>query len=117
MQNFITQIKETQFPLNEKGELKQNSRNAFRADVITQIAQLLQESGLSIGITKDGVGIEFENTELGSLVAMVGITIKPIEYDLTSEVEEYNAKLELKAKAEQEKAETKAKKLAEKKKA
>jgi hypothetical protein len=114
MKNYLETIKNSVLPLNEKGELKQNVRNAFRSDFIEALFNALTELGLEAKITEDGIGIEIPNTELGSVAVVVSATVKDLSYSVDTENEAYLEKLEAKAEAERVKAELKARNLAEK---
>jgi hypothetical protein len=114
MKDYLETIKNATLPLNEKGELKQNVRNAFRSDFVQALFTALVGLGLEAKITEDGIGIEIPNTELGSVPVVVSATVKDLSYSVDLENEAYLDKLEAKAEAERVKAELKARNLAEK---
>jgi hypothetical protein len=114
MKDYLETIKNATLPLNEKGELKQNVRNAFRSDFVQALFTALVGLGLEVKITEDGIGIEIPNTELGSVPVVVSATVKDLSYSVDLENEAYLDKLEAKAEAERVKAELKARNLAEK---
>jgi hypothetical protein len=114
MKDYLETIKNATLPLNEKGELKQNVRNAFRSDFVQALFTALVGLGLEVKITEDGIGIEIPNTELGSVPVVVSATVKDLSYSVDLENEAYLDKLEAKAEAERVKAELKARNLTEK---
>lgn len=114
MKNFVELVKTKNLGLNEKGELKQNLRNDFRADTIEAIMELFEENGVECVRTGDGIGVELANEEIGSVIVMVDVTVKPHQFDLVGAVNEYERKLVEKAEKEAEKARIKAQNEAEK---
>lgn len=98
MKNLIENVKVKSLPLTEKGLIKQNDRNALRLDIVNGLATLLTNSGADILLTKEGIAIELPHNELGSVVAMVGVTVKGLDFDIVTANAEYlqaiNDKLE-----------------------
>lgn len=112
MKNFEKQVKSEVLALNEKGELKQNVRNKFKADLMKAFKEFLVENEFQAEMVSDGVAVEFSNDELGSVVVVFDGVVKSLAFDLVSEAEAFKEKVsekELKAKAL---AEAKAKKVA-----
>lgn len=115
MKNLITTIASTVYPINEKGELKQNARNDLKAQIMNGFAEYVAELGLEVNRVSDGVSLSFPNETEGRIVVVFDGVIKSLQYDLEGEAEAFTAKIaekEAKAKAL---AEAKAKKIAEKK--
>lgn len=114
MQKLFTEVKDRKFQLNEKGELKQNERNGFRAEFLANLSDFLTENGVPNLATKDGLAVEVENTEIGAVTVVVGVTVKTLEFDALTESEEFAKAVAEKARIAKEKAEAKAKKIAQK---
>ena len=114
MENYLEKVKNTDFALNEKKELKQNVRNAFRSDFMEALHQGLLELGLDAKMTEDGIGITIPNDEIGYIPVVVTATVKDLAYSVDDEHDAYLDKLEAKAEAEKAKAEAKAKAIAQK---
>lgn len=113
MKDFLNIAKTTVYATNEKGELKQNVRNAFKAEFITALRSALTEMGLETALVSDGIAVIIPNETEGALYVVVDGAVKSLAYDFNTEAEAYTEKVAEKAKAEQAKAEAKAKKLAE----
>lgn len=109
MKNFAEKVKNTEFAVNEKGQLKQNVRNEFKADVMAEVEKLFAEAGLTVFATENGLAVEFENVELGNLTVVFDGTVKGLEFDAVAEneafVEKQAEKVEKALKAEKLKAE------------
>lgn len=114
MKNYLETVKTTVFALNEKKELKQNVRNAFRSDFMEALKNGLVELGFDAKMTEDGIGITIPNDELGYIPVVVSATVKDLDYSVDDENDAYLEKLEAKAEAERVKAEAKAKAIAQK---
>lgn len=99
---------------NDKGQLKQNVRNAFRSDFVGVLCEALVALGLEAKLTEDGVGIEVPNDELGYVPVVVSVTVKDLAFSIDEANAEYEAKLQAKAIAEVAKAEAKAKAIEQK---
>jgi hypothetical protein len=108
---LFTKEIETKLPLNEKGEIKQNDRNALKTRLTSDLLAHLTEVGLDVALVKDGVAVQVANEELGSVPIVVSITMKPMTFDIVEEsrlhAEEVAEKEKVKAeKAEKAKAKT-----------
>ena len=114
MSNYLENVRIAKLEENEKGQLKQNVRNAFRADFIEELKNVLENAGFSVAITEDGVGIEIPNEELGSIPVVVSATVKDLAYDIAEAHEEYMEKQAEKVRKAEEAERLKAQKLAEK---
>jgi hypothetical protein len=114
MKNFAEIVKTANLELNEKRELKQNVRNEFKANTMKALKETLENVGLVVTETLEGLAVEFENEEIGSVVVIFDGTVKALDFDILTAEREFNAKqLEKVAKAEA-KAKAKADKIAEK---
>lgn len=114
MKNLIEVVNGMKLAENEKGQLKQNERNALRGDLIDALVEVFADFGITSVRIEDGVGIELPNAELGSIPVVIGATIKDLAFDVLEANEDFVSKQAEKVKAEQAKAEAKAKALAEK---
>lgn len=113
MKNFLQTANTTVFATNEKGELKQNVRNAFKADFMVALRSALTEMGLETELVSDGIAVVIPNETEGNLTVVVDGAVKSLGFDLATEAEAFAQKQIDKAKAEEAKAEAKAKKIAE----
>ena len=95
------------FELNEKGQMKQNVRNAFKAEVMADLLKMFQDAGLEVYAVADGVAVNFANDELGAVAVVFDGVVKGLEYDAQDEAENHENALKEKAekalKAEQAK--------------
>lgn len=114
MKDLVQEIKTRKFETNEKGELKQNVRNAYRAELTQAFGDFLNEHGLENKLTLKGIGFEFQNDELGSVPFELSVTIKTSDYVLDEEHEAYLEKIAEREAKEKAKAEAKAKRNAKK---
>lgn len=110
MKNFELEIKNKVLATNEKGELKQNVRNEFKHDLTFAFKDFLKQNGFDVRMVSDGVAIQFENDELGSVCVVFDGTVKPRQYDIETEHQVWlDACAEKVIKAEKLKAEKEAK--------
>lgn len=110
MEKFMTEVFAKSFELNANKELKQNDRNAFRASVMSDMAENFKVLGLEAVEVAEGIAVEYPNEDLGSLVVIWTPTVKPRDYDLETSVQDFeNEKLAKIEKAEKAKAEKEAK--------
>jgi len=110
MENFLAFIasiaKRVLRTNSSQSALHQTDRNVLRADTLTALAELFKLIGVPSLEVKDGIAIELPNDELGSVVAVLSLTIKDLDFDIVTEHEDF-------VKDKAEKAEAKAKKEAE----
>ena len=102
------------FELNEKGQLKQNVRNGFKAEVMAEVMKMFQDAGMEVYAVADGMAVNFANDELGALAVVFDGVVKGLEYDAEYEAEAYNAVLAEKAEKAVKAEAEKARKIAEK---
>lgn len=114
MKQFAEKVRNTDFELNEKKELKQNVRNEFKADVMQALKETLENAGVNVVETKDGLAVEFENVEIGSVVVVFDGTVKGQDFDILTAEKEFKAKQAEKIEKALEKERLKAQKIAEK---
>lgn len=114
MKNYLEVVKVAELAENDKGQLKQNVRNEFRADFMEALAEALNGLGLDAKLTVDGIGLEIPNENLGAIPVVISATVKDLAYSVDDANAEYLEKVQAKAEALKAKAEAKAKALAEK---
>lgn len=114
MKQFMENVKVADFGVNENGDLKQNVRNAFKADVMQALKDLLAEAGVQVSQVKEGLAVEFENDELGSVVVVFDGVVKGKDFDVLDAVEDFENHLKEKAEKALKAEALKAQKLAEK---
>lgn len=93
MKNFENKMKTAVLELNEKNELKQNVRNQFKAELLDAFKDFLKANGFDVEMVSDGVAVQFQNDEIGSVCAVADFTIKSRDYDIVSENEAYCQKV------------------------
>ena len=114
MKQFMENVKVADLAVNENGDLKQNVRNAFKADVMKALKELLADAGVQVSQVKEGLAVEFENDELGSVVVVFDGVVKGREYDVLDAVEDFENHLKEKAEKALKAEALKAQKIAEK---
>lgn len=114
MKQFAENVKNANLELNEKNELKQNVRNEFKADVMQALKETLENAGVNVVETKEGLAVEFENVEIGSVVVVFDGTVKARDFDILTAEKEFRAKQAEKVEKALEKERLKAQKIAEK---
>lgn len=114
MKQFAEKVRNTDFELNEKKELKKNVRNEFKADVMQALKETLENAGVNVVETKDGLAVEFENVEIGSVTVVFDGTVKGQDFDILTAEKEFKAKQAEKIEKALEKERLKAQKIAEK---
>lgn len=113
MKQFAENAKVAVLELNEKGQLKQNVRNAFKANLMKAFTDFMVENGFDAMAVAGGVAVRFANDEDGNVTVVFDGTVKGFEYDVDFENAEYLKEVSEKvAKAEKANAD-KAKKIAE----
>lgn len=109
MKNFAEKTMKTVFETNEKGEMKQNVRNAFKADVMKAFAEFMAENGMDVLQVDGGVAVKFQNETEGCVTVVFDGTVKGFTFDADFENAEFVAKQAekaekaMKAQAEKEK--------------
>ena len=114
MENFVAKVYTAKFDTNEKGQLKQNVRNAFKADAMKAVKEMFVNAGLDVLETEDGLAVNFQNEDLGALTVVFDGTVKGLEFDAVAENEAFLEKQAEKAEKALKAEKLKAEKLAEK---
>ena len=114
MEKFAEKVMNQVFELNEKGELKQNVRNEFKAEVMAEVFKMFQDAGLQVFQTVKGVAVEFQNVELGNVTVVFDGVVKARDFDALTAENEFNEKQVEKAEKLAAKERLKAEKVAEK---
>lgn len=112
MKNFAETVYTTVYETNEKGELKQNVRNQFKADLMSAFKDFLKEQGFDAETVSDGVAVSFANETEGSICVVFDGTVKSLSYDLDSEMKAHAEKVAEKAEKAEKAAKAKAEKIA-----
>ena len=87
MKDFITNLLTRKLRIaSNKVDIHQTDRNQLKADFMKGIADLLSTVA-DVKIVADGIGVEFENEDFGSIVFVVNAVVKGTDFDLTSEAE------------------------------
>lgn len=113
MKDFLAKVLTAVFPTNEKGEIKQTERNAFKREFMSALRSALTDLGLETHITSEGIIVVIPNKEEGAILVALDGAVKSKEYDLHTAIIAFEEKVAETARKEKEKAEAKAKKIAE----
>jgi hypothetical protein len=81
LKQFAEQVKTEVFEVNEKGEMKQNVRNAFKARVMQAMKETILNMGLDVLQTADGLSVKFENDTEGAVTVIFDGTVKSFQFD------------------------------------
>lgn len=114
MKQFAENVKTANLELNEKNELKQNVRNEFKVNVMQALKETLENAGVSVTETKEGLAVEFANDEIGSVTVIFDGTVKSQDFDILTAEREFKEKQIEKAEKALAKEKLKAEKIAEK---
>lgn len=112
MEKFAEKVNGMAFELNEKGEMKQNVRNAFKHEVMAEVFAMFQEAGLDVGMVADGVAVNFQNAGLGNVAVVFNGVVKGNDFDFDYEVEAFEKAVAEKAEKAEAQAKAKAEKIA-----
>ena len=107
MENFLNLFNDRKLEVNEKGKLKQNVRNAMKAELMVKFGEFLEANGVENLQVRDGLVLEFANEELGAVAVMLNLVMKDLDFDVLGARDEflvYRANQEAKAKAKAEKS-------------
>lgn len=111
MEKFIEALKDRKLRTATNGvDIHQTDRNQLKADFMKEVADLLAQVA-DVKIVADGVGIELENKEFGSIVFVVNGVVKGANFDLTAEAEAFALETEQKRLDAEAKAKAKATKI------
>ena len=113
MKTFAENVKTTVYETNEKGELKQNVRNKFKADLMDAFKDFLKVNGFDAETVSDGVAVSFANETEGAICVVFDGTVKSLSYDLDTEIEAHAQKVSEKIAKEIKAHELKQAKIAE----
>jgi hypothetical protein len=105
MKNLFAQVYSTKISLNEKDEMKQNERNALKNEIVSALSEFLSENDFQVSLVNEGIACEISHEVLGSIPFVIGITMKPLSYDVVAENDAYLEKQVERIAKEKEKAE------------
>mgnify|MGYP001229777552 CR=1 FL=1 len=89
MKQFAEKVMGMEFELNEKDEMKQNVRNAFKADVMKAMFEMFQEVGMEVYEVAGGVAVNFQNENVGNVAVVFNGVVKSQDLDCEFEAEMY----------------------------
>jgi hypothetical protein len=95
-------------------KINQTERNAFKAQVLESLAVDLFSAGMTAVRTSDGIVLEIENDELGSIYLELDVKVKNTDFDLDEAVADYQSKVTAAADRIAQVAKRKAERLAKK---
>ena len=110
---LVAAIKGKVFKLSGE-KINQTERNAFKAQVLESLATDLFSAGMTAVRTSDGIVLEIENDELGSIYLELDVKVKNTDFDLDEAVTDYQGKLTAAADRIAQVAKRKAERLAKK---
>jgi hypothetical protein len=113
LSSFVATIKSKVFKMSGD-KINQTERNATKAAVLEAISTDLFASGLTAVRTADGIVIEVENDELGSIFFELDIKVKSSDFNVDEAVADYQSKLSAAAERVQAAAKRKEQRIAEK---
>ena len=111
--NLVAAIKGKVFKLSGE-KINQTERNAFKAQVLESLAVDLFSAGMTAVRTSDGIVLEIENDELGSIYLELDVKVKNTDFDLDEAVADYQSKLTAASERIAQVAKRKAERLAKK---
>ena len=92
LSSFVAAIKSKVFKMSGD-KINQTERNATKSAVLEAISTDLFAAGLTAVRTSDGIVLEIENDDLGSIFFELDIKVKGSDFDITSAVAEYQDKV------------------------
>jgi hypothetical protein len=92
LSSFAAAIKSKVFKMSGD-KINQTERNATKSAALEAITTDLFAAGLTAVRTSDGIVIEIENDDLGSIFFELDIKVKGSDFDITSAVAEYQDKV------------------------
>jgi hypothetical protein len=110
---LVAAIKGKVFKLSGE-KINQTERNAFKAEVLESLAVDLFSAGMTAVRTSDGIVLEIENDELGSIYLELDVKVKNTDFDLDEAVADYQSKVTAAADRIAQVAKRKAERLAKK---
>jgi ribosome-associated translation inhibitor RaiA len=111
MEKFITKVGEMSLKVaNDK--INQTQRNSLKAEFMTSLVEMFKEHNIELHRTTNGLVLKVEGKE-HDLHFEIDAVVKGLDYDLITNVDEYNALVETRTEKANELAEKKAKRIAE----
>jgi ribosome-associated translation inhibitor RaiA len=111
MEKFIAKVGEMSLKVaNEK--INQTQRNSLKAEFMTSLVEMFKEHNIELHRTTNGLVLKVEGKE-HDLHFEIDAVVKGLDYDLITNVDEYNALVETRTEKANELAEKKAKRIAE----
>jgi ribosome-associated translation inhibitor RaiA len=111
MEKFITKVGEMSLKVaNEK--INQTQRNSLKAEFMTSLVEMFKEHNIELHRTTNGLVLKVEGKE-HDLHFEIDAVVKGLDYDLITNVDEYNALVQTRSEKATELAEKKAKRIAE----
>jgi len=92
LSSFAAAIKSKVFKMSGD-KINQTERNATKSAALEAITTDLFAAGLTAVRTSDGIVLEIENDDLGSIFFELDIKVKGSDFDITSAVAEYQDKV------------------------
>jgi hypothetical protein len=111
MEKFIAKVGEMSLKVaNDK--INQTQRNSLKAEFMTSLVEMFKEHNIELHRTTNGLVLKVEGKE-HDLHFEIDAVVKGLDYDLITNVDEYNALVETRTEKANELAEKKAKRIAE----
>lgn len=113
LSSFVAAIKSKVFKMSGD-KINQTERNATKSAVLEAISTDLFAAGLTAVRTAEGIVLEVQNDELGSVFFELDIKVKSSDFDIEEAVADYQGKLTAAAERVQAAAKRKEQRIAEK---
>jgi hypothetical protein len=113
LSSFVAAIKSKVFKMSGD-KINQTERNATKSAVLEAISTDLFAAGLTAVRTSEGIVLEVQNDELGSVFFELDIKVKSSDFDIEEAVADYQGKLTAAAERVQAAAKRKEQRIAEK---
>jgi hypothetical protein len=92
LSSFVAAIKSKVFKMSGD-KINQTERNATKSAVLEAISTDLFAAGLTAVRTAEGIVLEVQNDELGSVFLELDIKVKSSDFDIEEAVADYQSKL------------------------
>lgn len=98
-QEFLATVKHKSFTVTQtkKGEkIKQTEHRQLKSDFMSALLADLEQEGVAIGMSKDGIVLELPNSREGAIPATLDVKIKSLDFDTRHEVELFEEEQKIK---------------------
>ena len=93
-------------------KIQQVQRNQVKQMLMNGLFESLKSNGIQVDKVADGLTVTVDNQEIGAFFVTLDMKVRNLDYDLETEINDYNDKVAEKLETDKKKAETKAKAIA-----